>query len=243
MVIGALALFFGGVDRWEVWAAVYILPGVFIAVWNVRKLLWRSRKPLAGLWSTLRGNKNYMLASVSVIATTRFERLLLPILANPRELGLYIVVATASEPLFWFAQALSDIRVGAGKASAFSRRAFAIDILLFGSVGAIGGVAINYLLVPVFGEAYEESRALIAPLILASIILALYRQLSGKVLLGRSSRAFAASEVVTGIQAVIVYSCFLLVFPSALGAAWGSVAVYSIAIVVLAIFGFRKPST
>ena len=240
MVAGSLGLFLADVTFWPAWAIVYVFPGLAIAAWQVRRLIWVASNPLLGVFRALRLNGNYMVASLSVIATTRFERLILPLATSPRELGIYIVVATASEPVFWFAQALSDVRVGAGKRSAFSRRAILFDLLIFSIAGALGGTAINYLLVPIFGEQYEAARELICPLIISSVVLALYRQLSGKLLLSESSRVVASSEVVTAIVAVVLYTTFVLVFKSALGAAWGSVAVYFAAIVVLGLFAARR---
>lgn len=225
ILLVSLALFLLEVSEWTWWAAAYAAPAVALAFF----------KPTVTEDPTdlKRASKNLPLvgASLSQMFSTRGQRLLLPGLANPAELGLFTVVATATEPLYWMAQALADHRSDAARKQPASTRArlviLARDAALFVPIAAIAAIALWFLLVPVFGESFEPARSFIVPLAVASVLLAAYRQTSAWLLAGASPGLVGKLELSTALVGLVVYVPSILLWQG-VGAAWGSGAVYTV---------------
>ena len=73
----------------------------------------------------------------------------------PRGFGLYIVVATATEPLYWVAQSIADQRTSdASRATVASKSVWVrlgVVAAIYAALGGIGGWLLYLLIVPIFG--------------------------------------------------------------------------------------------
>ena len=232
IVAQSAILYLMGVTIWELWLIVYILPGLALAYLHVRHIVslggggFRAQRRVAvdGL--------QFVGGTVAHMVTTRFERIALPVMTGSMELGLYVVVATATEPIMWFAQAISDARVSSGSARTTRAKAVLADLLIFAGMAVAGGLAIFNLIVPLFGDEFAESKNLVLPLMIAAVLLALYRQFAGRILAARPPRVIALTEMVIAASAVPLYIWQISIFGSAAGAAWGSVVVYTVALII-----------
>lgn len=232
ILIETVVLTAAGVQAWQWWAGVYLVPGIFLAAYALRRVRRDSPLPVAGPWAALRSNGALLAASISSLIVLRFERVILPVLAGAEALGLFIVVATATEPLYWVAQALADQRTSSSMTGAPRHRrqlvaASVRDAAFFAPLGIVGGIVLALVLVPLFGEAYAPAGELIFPLVVAAILLALYRQASGRLLGSSLPNRLGAAETATASAALIIYPCAILL-AGATGAAWGSVLVYAV---------------
>lgn len=222
------------------WTLSYFFPGILLALlaWSFvarSRFYWKR-----GAAEIVRSNVWMVASSLGTLITTRLVRVLLPLMVSHAALGLFIVVATATEPLFWVGKSLADFtsgRQGAGAGWSLRERNRAVrrEVLrgaaVFATLGALGGMVLYFLLVPIFGQQFAPALPLVAPLTAATIILAMQRHMTGLILAGpRPSR----TGYVDGLTALIS----VIVFPVALhlgglmGAAWGSLAVYAAGLVL-----------
>jgi hypothetical protein len=224
VVLSAL-LYFQEIESWWWWAAVYALPVVWLPF--LPRVVPSSTLP----WRMALKNARLVAASVAQMFTTRGQRLLLPIFSSSAELGMFAVVATATEPLFWAAQALADKRVGhqqQPRSFAECRAVVARDLMIWLPLSAALGLGLWVLIVPVFGPEYEPAKQLILPLTIASVTLALYRQAASWVLGGTKPANIGQLEMAAAGLSAVVYPAAIYV-GAGLGAAWASVLVYALA--------------
>src|SRR5699024_2544722 len=136
--------------------------------------------------TALRRNRALLWASISRLITTRLNRVILPVIAGADCLGLFIVVATATEPLYWLVQSIAEQQTSSESSRIHSRtsllRALSKGALLFVPLAVVGGVILYILLIPLFGLEYAPALELVFPLTFASILLASFRQVSGLLL-------------------------------------------------------------
>ncbi|EPD48527.1 MULTISPECIES: lipopolysaccharide biosynthesis protein [unclassified Corynebacterium] len=246
------ALYFAGVEDWRWWAAAYIFPALPLAIWSLAKSRKHTDSRVGGVVETARTNAPFIASGLGPLTTTRLGRVLLPALASPASLGLFVVVATATEPLYWIAQSVADQRTSdqRGRELTPSRvlRHLGIVTAAYGALGALGGVALYFLIVPVFGHEFEPARELVLPLTIAAVVLGCYRHLCGEILGSDNPRRIGRVELISAVIAVICYPIGILL-GDALGLAWTSAVVYFAAAVVAAVAlmrptgGQKNPST
>ncbi|MCW2831508.1 MAG: hypothetical protein JWP31_2200 [Aeromicrobium sp.] len=233
-ILGAsLALYVGGVDDVRWWLGVYAAPApVLLAAAVIRTLDGRRLGARARIFgSTSRQSLQYMLGGIGALLAARVERLLLPAVASPRELGLYVSVATASELLVWAARGLGESRVAGLVGVDVSRgdlARLAIRNLFFFAAAAVPvGLGIGFVLIPLLGPGFEDATVLVVPLCMSSALWSTFLQVSAAWLARGSVRQSAALDVsAAALTAVLV----LLAAPQhgALGAAWACVAAYGV---------------
>jgi O-antigen/teichoic acid export membrane protein len=231
ILAASTVLFISKVDGPLWWLAVYAAPAPLILVLSV------GSGPRAGgsLRHTLLGTANrrsvaYMMGGFGILMAARVERLILPVLASTKELGLYVAIATASEMLIWAAAGLGESRVVRFLTSNHTRRslvmAAARDYSYFLVVAVPLAAGIHFLMLPLLGPAFADADVLIVPLCLASVSWATYLQLSA-VWLARGS--VSQSIRLDAGAAILTAGCVTALIPpfGALGAAWGCLAAYS----------------
>lgn len=230
----SIALYAMSVDNWAAWTIPYAAPAVLILgvvlLKHPRvllpKMIFTDVSPLS---------LSLLPASVAAIVITRLDRVFLGILAPTDELGLYIAVATATELLAWLANSLADHRViRYDPKYARLRHLLAMlarDLLVFFPLSMATGFGIYWWLLPLLGPDFTAGSALIIPLCLAAIALAMYRQ-SVSWNLG-SLRPVRATFVEGTTAAFAVPTYFIAIeIDGALGAAWSSLLIYSLGCVV-----------
>lgn len=218
-----------GVTHWAVWVAVYALPVYAVARSRYPARAKRMGDEASGITVPTGTNGSFVVAALAQMVVLRAERLLLPILAGPASLGLYVVVATATEPLYWLAQSLADHNVsrsGLQRSQGHRIRSLVRMGILFSLLVAPIAVGLWYLLTPVFGESFSSARSLILPLSLAAISLGLYRQTAAWILASSRPRRLGLLEGGVAILGLAVYPIGILLH-GADGAAWASCAVYT----------------
>lgn len=240
ILLGSLALLLLEVTVWQWWVAVYIVPGIFLAAYGLYRVRRRTVLPVANIVVAVKRNAALLTAGLSKLIATRLNRVILPVIAGADSLGLFIVVATATEPLYWLAQSMADHRTTTGAGSRLAGRGAVVrvllrDALIFAPLGAVGGVALYLLLVPLFGQAYAPALELVLPLTLAAIVLASFRQAAGLVLSSIRPDRVGTTETIAAVAAVVIYPVTIY-FWGAAGAAWGTIAVYLIGLVAAVIF-------
>jgi O-antigen/teichoic acid export membrane protein len=233
-------LFVKGNDIWQWWLLPYSLPSLFIIVVEIKNCRTR---PLHLFSHLNRSSFRFLPATIATIVVMRADRLLMPTLSSISQLGLYAAVATATEPIYWIAQALADHRASryAPERKITSLvRSLAVDSLLFAVIAALAGVLILTILIPLLGPSFASTRDLVLPLSLAVLALALYRQLLSWCLGGPHPGVVSYIECTT---AVFALPCYWVAISAggALGAAWGSLAVYGFgAVLALIIVILRR---
>jgi len=185
-------------------------------------------------------------SAVTSLAMLRLDRLLIPWLSSSRELGLYIVVATLTEILYWPIQHYVDSHVPQWR-KAYSSATFTIRkslircglYLIF--AGIVCTAAVSFLIVPLFGDEYIESSSLVVPLVLAACCYGVSRVGVGLSLATGSVGSTVASD---GSGAFVTLGLGLALIPQygAMGAALASLIGYLTAAVVSLLLCLRHAS-
>jgi O-antigen/teichoic acid export membrane protein len=190
----------------------------------------RRRERLAGL--------ALMPSTIAYMVTLRSDRLLLPAFAGVEALGLYIIVATVTETMGWPAQAYIDANVPIW-ARAHEHGTLRPRLICTVSLGYVAvavtavGLVTQALVVPVFGEAYQNSVTLVWPLAAAAGLDTLSRV--GVGLSVARSQPLRVAVVEFGAMIVSI-AAYLLMIPGggAHGAAWACVIGYGTGAVLAA---------
>ena len=238
----AILLFLSGNDDWHWWLLPYALPALIIFFIEITKN-WRVR-PGKILGHLNRVSLQLLPSTIATLVVMRADRLLMPTLASNSQLGLYTAVATATELIYWIAQSLADHRVSrlSSSRNVISLiRSLAIDAIMFALVGTLSAFLISAILIPLLGPGFVSARHLIIPLSIAAVVLAIYRQCIAWHLGGPYPGTVSVIEVTTAAFALPCY-WFFIRSGGALGAAWGSLAVYSFGVVVSLITAILEKS-
>lgn len=246
LLVGVILLLLE-VDSPLPWLAAYGMTGLAapaIAAGVRRRWLRTAGSPAAGadLGAIRREGLRLLPASLGNSALLRSDRLLLPLLASPAELGRYIAVATIMELGTWPVQQWVDASLGKWRARAgrpLGARKIAIAMVVAISVtAAVGGVAyliIQYLLPP----AYRGSQELLLPLALGTVLYAGTRIQQG-LMIARGAPGSVSIAEVSGMVASIVLYVVLMPTYGAMGAAIGSALGYFVLLVVAAVLAKRR---
>lgn len=235
IMLGTVLLLLLEAEPWQWWAGVYIFPGILFAYFSQYQVLRSTHLRRAGVRTALRRNAALLWASLSRLIATRLNRVILPVIAGANSLGLFIVVATATEPLYWLAQSLADHQTSSSSGRRHSRASLLISLAkgasIFVPVAIFSGIVLYLLLVPLFGAEYRSALPLVLPLTLASIALASFRQISGLLLASSDPDSVGKAEGFAALSAVIIYPMAIYLW-GAEGAAWGSIVVYAVGLIV-----------
>lgn len=220
-----LFLYFLGITAWQWWLAAYVVPALVLLPISPSSRPGRSAPP--------RSNLPLLAGSLAKLWSLRGERLILPLIAGPSSLGLYVVVATATEPLFWVAQSLADHNVSHEPPANTRGRVRQLTLLCapFALGATLIGLAVWWLVEPIFGSDFADAKPLVLPLALASVALAAYRLVSGWVLASARPAGVGRFETTVATVAAVAYPVGVLL-AAAPGAAWATLVVYSSAVVL-----------
>lgn len=167
-------------------------------------------------------------ASLGNIALFRPDRLLLPILASPADLGVYIVVSAALEVAVWPVQQWADSKMSEWhhskpyldqrlKAAILVKAA--LGVLLLSILCAAFLVVVVIWMLP---DEYNASLGLLVPITLANIIFGTTRVQQGIAITGHRSGLVSSAEVSGLLVSVASYFALIPMF-GGLGAAVGSI--------------------
>jgi O-antigen/teichoic acid export membrane protein len=243
LVAGALGLLVVSVESVDAWlllyGAAFLVPAAIAVL--VRRPDGRVSRPDLQAARTL-GLRLTPMVLANMI-TLRSDRIILPIVGDATQLGLYVIVATVTELLAWPVQNVVDARVPGWRARLEEGR---LDVAkLFAAVtayaaaGAVGiALALHVLLVPVFGAAYEQSTRLIWPLAVAAGLYAVSRV--GIAVCVAANRA-ARANLIDLSGTLVAVPGYLLLIPGqgAAGAALATLLAYGTAAVVSVLVSWR----
>ncbi|SFK92819.1 lipopolysaccharide biosynthesis protein [Geodermatophilus ruber] len=221
-----------GVDSPLVWLLAYglaaLLPALVLLA--VQRPRLRPGFPAARRASRLAGLA-LLPSTLANMVTLRADRLLLPAIAGPEALGLYIIVATITEALGWPAQAYVDAHVPAwARAHEQGRlrplRVVAVSLGYVAVAVTAVGLVTAALVVPVFGGEYRASVALVWPLAIAAGLHTLSRVGVG-IAVARAQPYRVGVVDVGGMLVALAAYLVLIPLGGALGTAWACVIGYS----------------
>jgi O-antigen/teichoic acid export membrane protein len=237
LIAAAGALVLLDVDAVLAWALVYLVATVFVVLH-----LWMRRRRAADVAVEIDVEQRALRrlgiallpASLGNTAMLRADRLLLPLLSSSAQLGLYVLVATATELASWPVQQYIDVSLR----SLRSKRPTVWRRLLMTALGMAVGLGLGTLAAlvcwPVIEfalPAYRDALGLLPPLVIATAIYSGTRVQQG--LLIAADRPGRASTVeLAGMVAACMAYAVLIPWLGAFGAAWGSVLGYGLALVV-----------
>lgn len=229
-----------GVNEFSVWLAGYAVALLVPTLVVARHALAARATENGGRMTcgqVRREGLTLLPASLGNTAMFRSDRLLLPVLAGPAQLGLYIVVAAALEVAVWPIQQWADSKLNAWKeAGTGSRRKVAIPLILK-SAGVVAllamflGSLVLVILLFVLPEEYEDSVALIAPLVIANVIYGATRTQQGLAIAAGHARLVSVAEVAGMVVSLMAY-LILIPYWGGMGAALGSVIGYAVCLLV-----------
>ncbi|ROS54736.1 lipopolysaccharide biosynthesis protein [Frigoribacterium sp. PhB24] len=231
LLIGALTLSANTINDPLAWFALYIVSSLPHVVPIVRSAWRREPSKAPVIREVRRSGLRLLPASFGNTAMLRSDRLLLPVLASSEALGLYIVVASVMELASWPVQNWVDASLkrwrtdnpnGSQIFTSVARTA-AFAVAMSVAMGLASAAIIIYFL----SESYAPSLALIIPLGMAGVVYSLSRVLQGHLVSRGRNTAVSLSELIGMVVSVGLY---LLLIPThgAEGAAWGSLAGYSV---------------
>lgn len=218
-------------NNFLVWLLAYVLANIIATVFVARAVIvtkGHQTSTEVSVTDIRRQGVKLLPASLGNITMFRPERLLLPILAGPADLGIYIVVSGALEVAVWPIQQWSDAKMRDWhEAKPLSNTRVRLTILLKAALGVLLIAALcSALLIAVIlwllPADYHSSLNLLLPLALANIIYGTTRAQQGMVIAGNRPGLVSTAEVV-GL--VVSIGLFLILIPplGAFGAALGSI--------------------
>lgn len=229
LLAASLALAFVGVDSVSIWFGAYASTTVVVLIYG-RVLVHRTdeKKSIsADLEQVRRQGWRALPASFGNTALLKSDRLLLPALASPAELGVYVVVATVLELAVWPLQQWADATMHRWRSTdRMGRRRIMFRAVMFSTVATAACATLAVVAVTTFlPDSYLPSLSLIPALAVGSLLYGVTRVQQG--LLLANGHAGRVSAVETAGMAVSLM-CYVILIPAigAQGAAIGSAAGY-----------------
>ena len=175
-------------------------------------------------------------ASLGNTAMLRSDRLLLPFLAGPAELGFYVVVATSMDMAAWPVQQWVDSKLNQWRTDKVRRTKLMASLLIIRVGGMVGvlafvvGILVWYIIDNYLPDDYSPARRLLVPLGIAVVVYAMTRVQQGLMLARSWAGGVSIAETLGMAFSVVAYVALIPLFGS-LGAAVGSVAGYSVCLI------------
>ncbi|MCR8669849.1 lipopolysaccharide biosynthesis protein [Agrococcus sp. HG114] len=221
----------------RVWTLVYVVSGVVVLLYLGRDRDAPDVSLDVDVRELMRTSYRLIPASIGNTAMLRSDRLLLPMLSSSAQLGLYVMVATATELAAWPVQQYVDASLRKWRQqsptiwSIHGRTAVGFGI---GAGFAVLAGTLMHHIIMAWLPAYTDSLGLVPPLVLAAAIYSATRVQQG--LLVSQARTGMASLVETaGMVASVLLYLALIPGLGAVGAAIGSVIGYSVGLVIGAV--------
>lgn len=214
-----------------VWLLAYVVANVIATIFVARAAVVARHDELvrAGPVEEIRRQGIRLLpASLGNIALFRPDRLLLPILASPADLGVYIVVSAALEVAVWPVQQWADSKMSEWHQSrpSLDRRLRATILAKTAlGVGLLSVLCAAFLVMVVLWilpDEYNASLGLLVPITAANIIFGTTRAQQGIAITGNRSGLVSTAEVSGLLVSVAAYFVLIPMF-GGLGAAMGTV--------------------
>lgn len=227
LLIIAVVFTLYGIELLIWWIAAYTVAGLVPTVFAGVALRGQTLADYATTFEFKRVRREgirLLPATLGSMSMQRADRLLLPFLASPAALGIYVVAATAVAISVWPVQQWSDSQLKKWANSAEQRWsrvlltiviAATITLVLALFLAGVVWLVIEYLLSP----DYEPAKKLLVPLIVAYVLYAVSRVQQGMMIAAGRSKNVTFSEV-AGMGTSVI-ACFVLIpWLGAIGAAY-----------------------
>lgn len=241
LIAGALTLVQLGAEELVLWQTLYVL-GAVVSIAITSGLAFST----PAVWSESRASDSHDLrrglallpASLGNTAMLRSDRFVLPAIAGPAALGIYVVVAAASEIASWPIQQWADAKLRGWREGPLARSdlhrvalgAAALAAALSIALGVITAGIVLWIL----PEPYHAGVALIVPLALGTVSYSVTRVYQGYLVSAGLNATVSASELIGFGVSLLAYLALIPIL-GAMGAALGSLVGYSSCLVFLLI--------
>lgn len=233
IILGTLCLTLLEQSSPVAWLAIYVgstIPSVMLLFVSIPRASNASDIDATQRRSLRRRGWKLLPSDFSNTAMMRADRLMLPVLSNAAELGLYVTVATVLEMVSWpvkqwvdaslkrWTGAKSDLAFLVGK---MLRQSFFLLILAAALLSIAAFVMVQVLL----PDSYSQATAAIPALAISSVIFGLTRIQQGLLIAFDAAGRVSVVEIISTSVSFVAY--FLLI-PAygMLGAAYGSITGY-----------------
>lgn len=224
------------------WLAIYLISNMvatLLVVQKRNKAIMRRFRTEEVYSRVRRQGIKLIPASMGNAAMLKSDRLLLPFLSSPAELGLYVVAATSMDMASWPIQQWVDGKLHAWRSAQLSTTQL-IKLLLKVSLvvlllTALIGLCVSLIIAKALPISYAKSQTLLIPLGIAVFIYSLTRVLHGQMIARSIVAGVSVSETVGMIAAML---CYFILIPAlgSLGAAYGSIVGYSLSFAIAAVY-------
>jgi len=213
------------------WLLAYVVANIIATVYVARSSLLAGHDELlqaTQIRSIQRQGLRLLPASLGNITLFRPDRLLLPLLASPADLGIYIVVSAALEVAVWPVQQWSDSKMRQWQQTKpFTNQRLRLAIVSKAALGVLGlAVACSVVLFPVvlwvLPDEYNASLMLIVPITCANVVFGASRAQQGIAISGNRSGLVSTAEV-SGLFVSVGAYVVLIPLLGGMGAAVGSI--------------------
>ncbi|WP_309132737.1 polysaccharide biosynthesis C-terminal domain-containing protein [Brevibacterium sp.] len=254
IIAGAALLVLLGADDPVLWMWVYVasvLPAVLLLGIALRSGALTAPPGLKETQGLRRRGWVLLPSEFSNTAMLRSDRLLLPALSSPAELGLYVTVAAVLEMATWPVQQWVDASLRSWSRSAQesplrAARLIGWCVLLLVAAAALLGAAAYAMIVFVLPAAYFPATAAILPLAISAVVFGVTRVQQGLLIAVKAPGSVSIIEIIGTAASLLAY---VLLIPQygMLGAAYGSIIGYSICAaagaVTMAVMWKRRAAT
>ena len=190
----------------------------------------------------------FTFTELSNMITQRLDRVLLAVFCGNKILAIYVVTATVTEIITWVAVGESDSSIKGFVGSRPSRKnlkTYVISRIVLLFIGAIILSLLNYFLVlPLLGGSYMNGQELILPLSIGALIYSLNVYLQARIMASDQPLVLTRVSLLSALTAILIYPLTISHF-EIMGAAWGTLVVYTISLLItikflLKIYGLDK---
>jgi len=248
LLASGTALFLLDVDSSAAWLDAYAATGLAAPLiarrWSTREPLGRDASPV-DLSRVRREGLRLLPASFGNTALLKSDRLLLPFLSTPAELGRYVAVATIMEVGTWPIQQWVDASLGRWRATgARGPRRRMVMWALVGAVAVTAGLcAVTFVVIEHWLPAeYRSAQRLLLPLAVGAVLYAGTRIQQGLMIARGLPGAVSVAEV-SGLGVSLLLYVVLMPRHGAMGAAVGSALGYLALLLVASVIQRRHART
>jgi O-antigen/teichoic acid export membrane protein len=177
----------------------------------------------------------FTFTELSNMITQRLDRVLLAVFCGNKILAIYVVTATVTEIITWVAVGESDSSIKGfvgSRPSGKNLKTYVISRIVLLFIGGIFLSLLNYFLVlPLLGGSYMNGQELILPLSIGALIYSLNVYLQARIMASDQPMVLTRVSLLSALTAILIYPLAIYRF-EIMGAAWGSLVVYTISLLI-----------
>ncbi len=237
--LGLLSVFLWISNQSEVWKWLLALA-IQVPFWTYFAIRGNSMQRVS--FKKLLAFLPLTFSELSNIIALRLDRILLAVFCGNKVLAIYVVTATLTEIITWIAVGESDSSIKgfvSFRPSGKNLKSYILSRLVLLFVGAIFLSLLNHFLVlPLLGGDYLNGQGVILPLSISALIYSVNVYLQARIMASNQPLVLARANLLSALTAILIYPLAIYRF-EIMGAAWGSLVVYAISLLITIIFLLR----